>query len=351
MSQKDKPIIGISCGDLNGIGMEVIIKTFDNPEMLEFCTPVVFASSKVASYHRKAIDMEKFSFQVISDMENIFPNKANLLNCWKEDLVLEFGKEDKKVGEYAARSLDIACGYLEEGKIDALVTAPINKATIHGEHFPFSGHTDYLENRFRNKATMMLISEEMRMALATVHIPLSKVAENLSEDLIFQRLESLSHTLKKDFHINKGKIAVLGLNPHAGDNGLIGDEEERIITPAVRKALDAGIMAFGPYSADSFFGSGAYKKFDAILAMYHDQGLIPFKSLSFGKGINYSSGLNIIRTSPDHGTGFDIAGQGIANESSFREAVLLACDLVRNRDITKEIEKNPLPLGSGNKED
>ena len=337
-----KPVIGISVGDLNGIGMEVIMKTFQNQEMLSFCTPVVFASSKVASFHRKALALDKFSFHIVNDISSINPSKANLLNCWKDEVNIELGKEDAKVGAYAFKSLDVACTHLEAGNIDALVTAPINKATIQSEEFKFSGHTDYLENRFKSKATMILVSEEMRMALATVHIPITKVAESLSVEKLVKRLKSVSKSLKTDFNVPRGKIAVLGLNPHAGDQGVIGKEEQETITPAIKKAFDEGIMAFGPYSADSFFGSNSYQKFDAILAMYHDQGLIPFKSLSFGRGVNYSAGLPIIRTSPDHGSGFDIAGKGVANESSFREAVIMACELVRTRGENEALEKNAL---------
>lgn len=341
MSEK-KPVIGISVGDLNGIGLEIIIKTFSQADMLSFCTPVVFASSKVMSYHKKTVEVDKFSFQIINDIDKVFPQKVNLINCWKDDVNMEFGKEDKAVGKFAAKSLDMACKYLEEGKIDALVTAPINKASIQSEDFKFSGHTDYLEDRFKTKGTMMLVSDEMRMALATVHIPLAKVAETISQELVIEKLKSIEKSLKKDFTIRKARIAVLALNPHAGDKGVIGKEDEEIVAPAISKAFGEGIMAFGPYPADSFFGSGNHKKFDAILAMYHDQGLIPFKGFSFGKGVNYTAGLPIIRTSPDHGTGFDIAGKGMANESSFRESVFLACELVRNRASNEKLEKNAM---------
>tara|TARA_R110002072_G_scaffold257816_2_gene416478 strand:+ start:3886 stop:4935 length:1050 start_codon:yes stop_codon:yes gene_type:complete len=337
-----KPIIGISVGDLNGIGMEIIIKTFQNPDILSICTPVVFASSKVASFHRKALKIENFSFNIVHEIDKIAPKKANLLNCWKDDVNIRFGIEDSQVGKYALRSLEKACEFLEEGKIDALVTAPINKAAIQSENFKFSGHTDYLEARFGAKATMMLISDHMRMALATVHIPISKVAVAINEELILKRLESIRNSLKSDFNISKGKIAVLGLNPHAGDKGVIGKEEQEIIGPAIQKAFDKGIMAFGPYSADSFFGSDAYTKFDAILSMYHDQGLIPFKGISFGQGVNYSAGLPIVRTSPDHGTGFDIAGKGLADETSFRQAVYMALEIARNRKENFQLEKNAL---------
>lgn len=337
-----KPVIGISVGDLNGIGMEIIMKTFQNPEVLSICTPVVFATAKVASFHRKALKIDNFSFNIIHEIDKIQPNKPNLLNSWTEDVNIRFGVEDSTVGSFALKSIEKACQYLEEGKIDALVTAPINKAAIQSENFKFSGHTDYLESRFKSKATMMLVSDHMRMALATVHIPIAKVADALNEELIGSRLESIHQSLRKDFNINKGKIAVLGLNPHAGDNGVIGKEEQEMIRPSIQKAFDKGIMAFGPYSADSFFGSNAYSKFDAILSMYHDQGLIPFKGISFGEGVNYSAGLPIVRTSPDHGTGFDIAGKGIADESSFRQALYMAIEISKNRKENNRLEKNAL---------
>lgn len=339
---EQKPIIGISIGDLNGIGMEVIMKTFLSQEMLSFCTPVVFGSSKTASFHRKVLKMDKFSFNIVHDISKINPNKPNLINSWNEDLVLNLGKEDKEVGKFAYKSLQVACDHLEAGSIDALVTAPINKSSIQSEQFSFAGHTDYLEDRFKSKATMMLVGEDMKMALATVHIPISEVSTSITSELLGKRLSSISKTLKNDFNIRKGRIAVLGLNPHAGDNGVIGKEDDELIKPAIAEAFENGIMAFGPYSADSFFGSGNFKKFDAILSMYHDQGLIPFKSMTFGSGINYSSGLPIVRTSPDHGTGFDIAGKGEANESSFREAVLLACDIVKVRTENLELEKKAI---------
>jgi 4-hydroxythreonine-4-phosphate dehydrogenase len=344
------PIIGISVGDLNGIGLEVIMKTFANNEMLELCTPVIFGSAKTFGYHRKALDLEQFHFQQHANAKNLLPGKVNLVNCWQEEVRLEFGKPDKEVGKYALKSLDFACKAFEEGDIHALVTAPINKETIQSEQFQFTGHTDYLEARYKGKSTMLLISEEMRMALQTVHIPLSEVPKTINKDLLVHRLKTLSRSLEHDFHIKKGKIAVLALNPHAGDGGVIGMEDSEVISPAVQQAFAEGVAAFGPYPADSFFGSGKHKQFDAILAMYHDQGLTPFKALSFGQGVNYTAGLDIIRTSPDHGTGFEIAGKNLANESSFRESVYLAIDLVRKRNITQEISENPLTIKTRNKE-
>lgn len=351
MGAMDLPVIGISCGDLNGIGMEVIMKTLANPDLFQLCTPVVFASAKVASYHRKALEMEQFNFEVVNSVAELRPGKPNLINCWNEEVILDLGKLSPVVGSYAVKSLESACSALESKSIDALVTAPIHKQSIQSDQFRFAGHTDYLEARFKGKATMLLVSDHMRMALATVHIPLKEVAANISVEGILERLESLNTTLTQDFLIRKARIAVLSLNPHAGDGGVIGDEDDRVVGPAISQAFEKRIMAFGPFSADSFFGSENYRKYDAILAMYHDQGLTPFKTLSFGEGVNYSSGLDIIRTSPDHGTGFDIAGKGIANESSFRQAVYLATDLVKNRSLSREISINPLRLRKGKKED
>lgn len=351
MSAVSKPVIGISCGDLNGIGMEIIMKTLSHPDIFDLCTPVVFASAKVASYHRKALAMEDFNFEVVRGMDALKSGQPNLINCWDEEVILDLGKVSKVVGSYAQRSLDAACKALENKEIDALVTAPIHKESIQSDNFRFTGHTDYLEARFKGKATMLLVSNDMKMALATVHLPLREVTSQITEERIIERLQSLNKTLNRDFLRKKGKIAVLAINPHAGDGGVMGHEDESIVAPAIRKAFDQRIMAFGPFPADSFFGSGKYRQYDAILAMYHDQGLTPFKTLSFGQGVNYSSGLDVIRTSPDHGTGFDIAGKGVANESSFREAVYLAIDLVRNRAVSDEVSANPLPVKKSKKED
>jgi 4-hydroxythreonine-4-phosphate dehydrogenase len=343
------PIIGISAGDLNGIGLEVIMKTFANKDMLELCTPLIFGSSKTLSYHKKALDLEDFHYQSIHSPDKVVAGKVNLVNCWKEEVSLELGKADKEVGAYALKSLDAACSAFEQGHIHALVTAPINKQTIQSDAFRFTGHTDYLEARYKGKSTMLLISEEMRMGLQTVHIPLKEVSAAISKELLLSRLKILNTTLQNDFHIKKGKIAVLAINPHAGDGGVIGNEDAEIIQPAVEQAFQEGVAAFGPFPADSFFGSGKHKKYDAILAMYHDQGLAPFKALSFGQGVNFTAGLDIIRTSPDHGTGFEIAGKGEANPSSFREAVYLAIDLTRRRNLTADLQKNPLKAAKRNK--
>lgn len=350
MSQNRKPVIGISCGDLNGIGMEIIMKTFANPEMLDLCTPVVFASSKVASYHRKGLEMESFNFHLVKDLKNLNDRKPNLFQTWDEDVLLDFGKLDEKVGAFALKSLERACKAYKDGDIDALVTAPIHKNSIQSDRFNFTGHTDYLESIFEGKALMMMVSEEMKMALATVHVPLSDVRSKLSKESLVKTIKALAESLNYDFLVSKAKIGVLALNPHAGDGGVIGNDDDALVRPAIAEANESGALAFGPYPADSFFGARNHSKFDVLLAMYHDQGLIPFKSMSFGQGVNYTAGLSIIRTSPDHGTGFDIAGKNQANESSFRQAVYLACDLVKNRAISKKIHENPLTIKKGKKE-
>lgn len=340
--RSNKPIIGISIGDLNGIGPEIVLKTFANSDMFGFCTPVIFASGKVMSFHKKTIGLENIGINSCRDHKDIKDKKLNVINLWKEDIQMNLGTEDPQIGKYAAQSLTAASKALKAGHIDALVTAPINKAAIQGEEFNFKGHTDYLESEFEGSSLMLLLSEEMRMALATIHIAVNEIPGVLTQDLILSKLKTLDRTLVGDFHIRKPKIAVLALNPHAGDKGLMGKEEGEIITPAIEKAFGEGIMAFGPFPADSFFGSGKHTKYDAILAMYHDQGLIPFKSLSFGKGVNFTAGLNIVRTSPDHGTGLDIAGKNKAGESSFREALLTAVEVWKKRQISHQITKNPL---------
>lgn len=344
MSEARLPRIGISIGDLNGIGMEIIIKTFSDPEVLSLCTPIVFGSTKVASFHRNAVDMRDFNFHIIQSPEEALEGKANLVNCWKEEVKIDFGQVSSEVGQYAAKSLEAACDAVEAKQVDAIVTAPINKESIQSSDFQFSGHTDYLESRFKSKATMFFLSSELRLGLATVHVPLARVTELISAELIIQKLKSIHQSLKMDFHLPKGRIAVLALNPHAGDQGLMGKEDQEIVLPAIEQARENGIMAFGPYPADSFFGASSYKDFDAVLAMYHDQGLVAFKSLTFGEGVNYSAGLPIIRTSPDHGTAFDIAGQGTADPASFRSALFAAIDLVRSRAISAEITANPLKI-------
>lgn len=342
MEENKKPIIGISCGDLNGIGFEVIMKTFRNQQMLDFCTPVVFASSKVASYHRKALDMMDVNFHIVNSFDQIKPNKPNLINAWKEHVNLELGVDSREVGAFALQSLDASLAALQEGKVDALVTAPVNKNNINSQELPFSGHTGYIGDKVEGEPLMILTSKELKVALVTGHIAVSEIAGSLNIDLIVKRINQLHKSLVEDFGISKPKIGVLGLNPHASDDGLMGDEEEKIIIPAIKQAFDSGKLVYGPYAADGYFGVETYCQFDATLAMYHDQGLIPFKALAFEEGVNYTAGLPIIRTSPDHGTGFSIAGKGEASETSFRESVYLACEILKKRTEYLALKENEL---------
>ena len=341
MEKSDKIIVGISIGDLNGIGLEVILKTFQDKRMLDFCTPLLFGSTKVVSYHKKALNME-VPVHGISSINQINHNKINVLNLWKEDISIELGKATKQSGEYAAKSLETAVTHLKDKKIDVLLTAPINKETIQSETFNFPGHTEYLEDKLDGKSLMILMTDELRIGLITGHIPISKVAEAITPSLIKEKVVTMYTSLVQDFGINKPKIAVLGLNPHCGDKGVIGLEDDEIIKPTIDEIRESGKLVFGPYAADGFFGSETYRQFDGVLATYHDQGLAPFKALSFGNGVNYTAGLSEIRTSPDHGTGFDIAGKNKANSSSFKEALFSAIQIFKTKKEYKELSKNPL---------
>jgi len=347
----EKIIVGISQGDINGIGLEVIIKTFLDPQMLEICTPVLFGSNKTASFHRKALNIEDFSFNQIRNLSEINHKRANIINVYEEEVEVEFGKQTLNGGKYALKSLEAAAAALFEGKIDVLVTAPINKENIQSPDFKFPGHTEYLEEKFGNGSSLMfLVSDDLRVAIVTGHISVMRVAQELTTEKILKKIQTLYQSLIQDFSIRAPKIAVLGLNPHAGDNGVIGDEEKRIIIPAINKAKENNILAYGPYPADGFFGTETYKKFDAVLAMYHDQGLIPFKTISFNSGVNFTAGLPIVRTSPDHGTAFEIAGKNMASEASFRKAVYMAIDIFKVRQQNKEITSNPLKFSFIKKE-
>ncbi len=342
---EEKVIVGISQGDINGVGMEVIIKTFLDPTILELCTPVVFGSIKTASFHRKALGIEDFSFNQIKDIAEANPKRANLINVYEEDVAIELGKQNSTGGKYALKSLEAAAYALAQGKVNVLVTAPINKENIQSAEFNFPGHTEYLESKFGDgNSLMFLVSETLKVAVATGHIPVTQVAAALTTEKIISKIRALHKSLKEDFNILKPKIAVLGLNPHAGDNGIIGEEEKNIIIPAINALKDEGMVVMGPYPADGFFGNETYKKFDAVLAMYHDQGLIPFKTISFGSGVNFTAGLPVVRTSPDHGTAFDIAGKNIASESSFRNAVYTAIDIYKIRKINRSNQTNPLKI-------
>lgn len=345
MSNKLK--IGISIGDVNGIGLEVILKTLIHPRVLEYCTPIVYGHTKVASFHRKALRMGELNFNVITHADQAHGKKMNMINCWQEDVKIELGQANETGGKYAFLSLQAAVNDLKEGHIDALVTAPINKNNIQSEDFKFPGHTEYLQEQAGGKdALMFLVTDDLKVGVVTGHIPVQNIASTLKKEHIVQKLVMMNNCLKKDFWIDKPKIAVLGLNPHAGDNGLLGTEEQDIIIPAIEEAKNAGVFCFGPYPADGFFGNKSYQKFDAVLAMYHDQGLIPFKTLAFGAGVNFTAGLSFVRTSPDHGTGFDIAGKNLADHSSFCDALFKAIQIVKNRRETEILTAHPLKTGA-----
>jgi 4-hydroxythreonine-4-phosphate dehydrogenase len=340
----DQIKVGITQGDINGIGYEIIIKTLLDSRINDFCVPIVYGSAKVAAYHRKALNIQNFSLNIIRDAEKAHAKKSNVINCLDDSIRVELGKSSPDAGKAALKALDCAVKDLKEGKIDVLVTGPINKDNIQSEEFDFPGHTEYLTQHFgQNRETLMLmVSDLMKVGVVTGHIPLKQVPEVLTQDLILRKLRAMDKTLLQDFKIRKPRIAVFGLNPHASDGGLMGDEENNIIIPAIQRAKDEDIMAFGPYPADGFFGSDNIKKFDGILAMYHDQGLAPFKAISFEEGVNFTAGLDIVRTSPDHGTAYELAGQGEASPTSFRNALFLALDVYRNRKEFKELSSNPL---------
>ena len=342
MSKKVR--VGVSVGDINGIGMEVIIKTFMDKRMQELCTPIIFGSSKVASFHRKAMGIEDSIFNILDNPSKANNKKANLINCWKEEALITLGESTSEGGKFAFKSLEAATNALQKGHVDVLVTAPINKQNIQSDSFQFPGHTEYLSAKAEGDALMLMLSQSMRIGVVTGHLPLEEVSANISQEKVLAKLRLLNNSLKQDFGIRKPKIAVLGLNPHAGDQGLLGKEEHDIISPALQKVKEEDILSFGPYPADSFFGSDKLNAFDGILAMYHDQGLIPFKTLAFGKGVNFTSGLSFVRTSPDHGTAFEIAGKNKANEQSFREAVFMACDIYKKRQEFNQIHENPLKI-------
>ncbi|RYY46095.1 MAG: 4-hydroxythreonine-4-phosphate dehydrogenase PdxA [Chitinophagaceae bacterium] len=343
VSADNKPVIGVSCGDLNGVGPEIIIKTFSDARLLEFCTPVIFANNKLINFYRKSLADINFSFSSIKDSTRINPKQVNVYNCWEEDVNITPGQLTDEAGKFAIMSLEIAAGALKAGKLDGLITAPIHKKNIQSETFNYPGHTPFLKQLFEVKeVAMFMVAENMKVALLTEHVPLKDVAQYITKEAIISKLRLMNDSLKKDFAINKPKIAVLGLNPHAGDEGLLGKEEIEIIKPAIKEAKQKDVFCFGPYSADAFFARGQHEKFDAVLALYHDQGLIPFKSLAHGEGVNYTAGLSGVRTSPDHGTAFDIAGKGIADETSFRAALFTCLDIIANRSENKDQYRNPL---------
>jgi len=341
MKKAENIIVGISIGDLNGIGSEVVLKTFEDTRMLELCTPVIFANVKTLSFIRKNFD-STVALHGIDNLNQILVGKINVFNLWRESIDLIPGTNDEKVGEYAIKSFVAATNALKEGIIDVLVTAPVNKYNIQSDTFKFPGHTDYLNQELEGDALMLMVRDNLRVGLLTDHIPINEVASHLTEELIFKKIETIKQSLIQDFSINKPKIAVLSLNPHCGDGGVIGTEDDTILKPALKKLFEKGTLVFGPFAADSFFGSNQHEKYDAVIATYHDQGLIPFKTLSFGNGVNYTAGLNKIRTSPDHGTAYDIAGKDKADYNSFKEAVYLAIDIYNSRNQYAEISQRPL---------
>ncbi len=339
----EKIKIGISVGDINGVGLEVIIKSLANKQIINMCIPVIYGSSKVVSYHKNIVGVDELQFTGLSSAHKLRHDKVNVVNCWQDDVNITLGKLTEAGGKFAHISLAQATNDLQEGLIDALVTAPFNKKAMQLANFQYPGHTEYLTERFGAKESLMLmVNDDLRVGLATNHLPISQVAAAITKEQVARKLKIMNKTLKKDFGIERPTIAVLALNPHAGDDGMLGDEEEKHIRPAIIEAKKNNVIAMGPYSADGFFGSGQHKKFDAVLAMYHDQGLVAFKALSFGEGVNYTAGLSCVRTSPDHGTGYDIAGTNSANHQSFLQAMFLAIDVTRNRKEYQMAHSNPI---------
>lgn len=335
--------VGISIGDMNGIGPEVIIKALSHENLIKNITPIIYGSSKIISYYKNIINADNFYYQNCSSVERAEQGKVNIINCWEETVNVNVGLQEVNGGKYAYIALDRAADDLVNEKIDALVTAPINKKTMEMANFPHPGHTEYVAKKAgKNDALMMMVSESMKLGLVTAHVPVSEVASKITRELVEEKLLQLYETLRSDFAITKPTIAVLGLNPHAGDDGLLGTEEIEIIKPILIELKKKGLFVYGPFSADGFFGSGKYRKYDGILSMYHDQGLVGFKALSFGQGINYSAALPVVRTSPDHGTGYEIAGKNEADASSFINALELAVDIARHRKEFRELEKYSL---------
>lgn len=343
MSEQKRPVIGISVGDLNGIGIEIIIKTFSDNRILELCTPVIFGSNRVINFYKKSIPEINLNYVSIKEISKINPKQVNIVTLWEEEIEIQPGQMTETGGKYGVQSLQAAVKALKEKTIDALVTAPLNKYTMQSSEFNFTGHTPFLKEAFRaDDVLMLMIADNMKVGLLTEHLAIMDVAKNINKEQIIKKINLLKTSLIKDFGVERPRIAVLGLNPHAGDEGLVGKEEKEIIRPAILESKKNDCVVMGPYSADAFFARGNHEKFDAILAMYHDQGLIPFKSLAIGEGTNFTAGLQAIRTSPDHGTAFDIAGKNQADESSFRAAVFSAIDIFNTRNNYQELRKNPL---------
>jgi len=344
--EREKIVIGITQGDINGIGYEVILKTLSESRVLDAFVPVIYGSPKVAAFHRKQLDIQGINLNIINSVEELNPKRINIINCSDDEIKVELGRSTVEAGKAAFAALEQATEDLKKGALDAIVTAPINKKNIQSADFHFPGHTEYLEEKFGTgtPSLMLLMNDVMRVAVVTGHIPVAEVSNAITKELIIEKLLVFNKSLKEDFMIVRPRIAVLGLNPHAGDEGVIGDEEQKTIIPALKEAEKQGVVCVGPYAADGFFGSGQFSKFDGILAMYHDQGLIPFKSISMDSGVNFTAGLSVIRTSPAHGTACDLAGKNMASEDSFRQAIYTACDIYQNRMINKEITANPLKV-------
>jgi len=339
--------IGISHGDINGISYEVIIKTLMDQRILEICTPIIYGSPKVAAYHRKALNIDNFTPTGIMSPDEARGKKTYIINCVDENIRVELGKSTESAGIASYVALKAATDDLESGRLDALVTGPVNKHNIQHSEFNYSGHTEYLQARFNaNEVMMLMVSDLFKVGLVAGHVPISALSTFITETLIVDKLQILARSLLTDFGIRNPRIAVLGLNPHAGDNGVLGNEEQEVIIPAIEKAKQKGITALGPYAADGFFGAGRFSRFDAVLAMYHDQGLAPFKALNMESGVNYTAGLPVVRTSPAHGTAFELAGKNEASPSSFRNALYLAIDVARSRKLYDEISRDPLSEGN-----
>ena len=343
MNKEQKVRVGISVGDMNGIGVEVILKTFSDSMMFDFCTPVIFSSVKTMSQIKKQLGFD-VEFYGVDELSKVLDGKLNVYNVWKQQVEIEWGEATASSGDFALQSFVSATGALKSGEIDVLVTGPINKSNIQNEDFAFPGHTDYLAKELEGDAMMLMITDTLKVGLLTDHLPIKDVAAAITPAVIEKKINTLYHTLLQDFAIDRPKIALLGINPHVGDNGVIGDDDDKVLIPTLEKIRKTGKIVYGPYAADSFFGSGNDKNFDAILAAYHDQGLIPFKTLAFGKGVNYTAGLHKIRTSPDHGTAFEIAGKGEADEGSFREAVFSAIKIFQTREQYSELTKDVLKV-------
>ena len=343
MAEGEKIKVGISIGDINGIGCEIILKTFEDSRMLDFCIPVIFASNKIISQQKQDLGIN-INFHGIHEASKAVEGKINVVNIWKEAPPIKYGKATERAGMLAIKSLKVAVRSLKKNEIDVLVTAPINKANIQSEEFKFPGHTDFLAQELGGKSLMFMVTQNLKIGLLTDHVAVKDVAEKINSELIKQKVLLIEKSLKMDFGIRRPKIALLGINPHSGDNGVIGKEDDEVLKPTIEKLSKNGHLVFGPYAADSFFGSGNHEKFDAVLAAYHDQGLIPFKTLSFGRGVNFTAGLSHVRTSPDHGTAYEIAGKGAADYNSFKEAVFTAIEIYRNRREYQELTSNPLNL-------